>query len=284
MFIDQHRRAYGVESICKVLQVAPSGYWRYAAQRRNPALRCARAKSDDVLAPQIECIWQANMQVYGAEKVWRQLHREGIEAARCTVERLMRRAGLRGVMRGKVVKTTIGNAAAPCPLDRVNRQFKAQRPNQLWVSDFTYVSTWQGFVYVAFVIDVFARRIVGWRVSSSMRTDFVLDALEQALYARQPERDDALIHHSDRGSQYVSIRYSERLAEAGVEPSVGSKGDRLRQRVGRDHQRPVQGRADTSPCSLEDARGRRIGDAGMGDLVQSSSLTRTAWLYTAGRS
>jgi transposase InsO family protein len=207
------------------LQVAPSGYWRYAAQRRNPALRCARAKSDEALAPQIERVWQANMQVYGAEKVWRQLRRDGIEAARCTVERLMRRAGLRGVMRGKVVKTTIGNAAAPCPLDRVHRQFKAQRPNQLWVSDFTYVSTWQGFVYVAFVIDVFARRIVGWRVSSSMRTDFVLDALEQALYARQPERDDALIHHSDRGSQYVSIRYSERLAEAGVEPSVGSKGD-----------------------------------------------------------
>ena len=213
-FIDQHRQAYGVESICKILQVAPSGYWRYAAQRRNPALRCARAKSDEVLAPQIERIWQANMQVYGAEKVWRQLRREGIEAARCTVERLMRHAGLRGVMRGKVVKTTIGNAAAPCPLDRVNRQFTAQRPNQLWVSDFTYVSTWQGFVYVAFVIDVFARRIVGWRVSSSMRTEFVLDALEQALYARQPERDDVLIHHSDRGSQYVSIRYSERLAEA----------------------------------------------------------------------
>ena len=137
----------------------------------------------------------------------------------------MRRAGLRGVMRGKVVRTTIGNNAAPCPLDRVNRQLKAQRPNQLWVSDFAYISTWQSFVYVAFVIDVFARRIVGWRVSSSMRTDFVLDALEQALYARQPERDDALIHHSDRGSQYVSIRYSERLAEAGVEPSVGSKGD-----------------------------------------------------------
>jgi transposase InsO family protein len=224
-FTDQYRQAYGVESICKVLQVAPSGYWRYAAQRRNPDLRCARARSDEVLVPQIERVWQANMQVYGAEKVWRQLRREGIEAARCTVERLMRRAGLRGVMRGKIVKTTVANAAAPCPLDRVHRQFKAHRPNQLWVSDFTYVSTWQGFVYVAFVIDVFARRIVGWRVSSSMRTDFVLDALEQALYARQPERDDALIHHSDRGSQYVSIRYSERLAEAGVEPSVGSKGD-----------------------------------------------------------
>ena len=165
------------------------------------------------------------MKVYGADKVWRQLHRESHTVARCTVERLMRRMGLQGVRRGKAVRTTIADAAAPCPLDRVNRQFKAARPNQLWVSDFTYVSTWQGWLYVAFVIDVFARRIVGWRVSSSMHTDFVLDALEQALYARQPERDDALVHHSDRGSQYVSIRYTERLAEAGIEPSVGSKGD-----------------------------------------------------------
>ena len=175
--------------------------------------------------PQIERVWQTNLQVYGADKVWRQLGREGVAVARCTVERLMRRQGLRGVMRGKVVRTTIRDRNAQCPLDRVNRQFRAERPNQLWVSDFTYVSTWQGWLYVAFVIDVFARRIVGWRVSSSMRTDFVLDALEQALYARQPERDSNLIHHSDRGSQYVSIRYSERLAEAGIEPSVGSKGD-----------------------------------------------------------
>lgn len=175
--------------------------------------------------PEIERVWNANMQVYGADKVWRQLGREGHPVARCTVERLMRRRGLQGVRRGKVVRTTISDNKAPCPLDRVNRQFRAERPNQLWVSDFTYVSTWQGWLYVAFVIDVFARRIVGWRVSSSMRTDFVLDALEQALYARQPERDNSLIHHSDRGSQYVSIRYSERLAEAGVEPSVGSRGD-----------------------------------------------------------
>ncbi|WP_312164954.1 IS3 family transposase [Massilia timonae] len=223
-FIDQYRHAYGVEPICRVMQVAPSGYWRYAAQQRNPELRCARVQRDDVLSVDIERVWQANMQVYGADKVWRQLRREGTEVARCTVERLMRKAGLRGVMRGKVIRTTVADAKAPCPLDRVNRQFKAQRPNQLWVSDFTYVSTWQGFVYVAFVIDVFARRIVGWRVSSSMRTDFVLDALEQALYARQPERNE-LVHHSDRGSQYVSIKYSERLAEAGIEPSVGSKGD-----------------------------------------------------------
>jgi transposase InsO family protein len=180
------------------MQVAPSGYRRYAAQRRDPSLRPARAKRDAALVPQIERVWQANMQVYGADKVWRQLAREGRPVARCTVGRLMRRHGLRGVMRGKVVRTTISDHKAPCPLDHVRRQFRAERPNQLWVSDFTYVSTWQGWLYVAFVIDVFARRIVGWRVSSSMRTDFVLDALEQALWARQPERDSNLIHHSDR--------------------------------------------------------------------------------------
>ena len=224
-FIDEHREAHGVEPICRVLQIAPSGYRRYAAQRRDPARRSARARRDEALVPHIERVWRTNLQVYGADKVWRQLGREGHPVARCTVERLMRRHGLRGVVRGKVVRTTISDANAPRPLDRVHRQFKAQRPNQLWVSDFTYVSTWQGWLYVAFVIDVFARRIVGWRVSSTMRTDFVLDAREQALYARQPERDNTLIHHSDRGSQYVSIRYSERLAEAGIEPSVGSKGD-----------------------------------------------------------
>ena len=165
------------------------------------------------------------MRVYGADKVWKQMNRERIAVARCTVERLMKQLGLRGVMRGKRVRTTIADAAAARPLDRVNRQFRADRPNQLWVSDFTYVSTWQGWLYVAFVIDVFARRIVGWRVSSSMTTGFVLDALEQALYARRPGGDGTLIHHSDRGSQYVSIRYSERLAEAGIEPSVGRRGD-----------------------------------------------------------
>ena len=208
-----------------MLQIAPSGYWRHAARQRNPQLRSPRAQRDDTLVPHIERVWQANMRVYGADKVWKQMNREGVVIARCTVERLMKRLGLQGVRRGKVVRTTISDMKAPCPLDRVNRQFKAERPNQLWVSDFTYVSTWQGWLYVAFVIDVYARRIVGWRVSTSMHTDFVLDALEQALYARQPERDGALIHHSDRGSQYVSIRYSERLSEAGIEPSVGSKGD-----------------------------------------------------------
>ncbi len=223
--MDKHRNTYGVEPICKVLQFAPSGYRRHAACQRKPELHCARAKTDDTLIPQIQHFWRSNMQVYGADKVWHQMRREGIPVACCTVERLMKRLGLQGVRRGKVVRSTVPGKALPCPLDRVNRQFKAERPNQLWVSDFTYVSTWQGWQYVAFVIDVYARRIVGWRVSSSMRTDFVLDALEQALYARQPERDGTLIHHSDRGSQYVSILYTERLAQAGIEPSVGSRGD-----------------------------------------------------------
>ena len=223
-FIDTHREGFGVEPICKVLQVAPSAYRRAVAHRHNPALRSARVRHDEALVEHIERVWQVNLQVYGARKVWRQLQREGIDVARCTVERLMRAKGLRGAMRGKAVRTTRPDPAAPCPLDRVNRQFAAQRPNQLWVSDFTYVSPWQGFVYVAFVLAVFARHIVGWRVSRSMRTEFVLDALEQALWARQPERN-ALIHHSDRGSQYISIRYSERLAEAGIQPSVGSRGD-----------------------------------------------------------
>lgn len=208
-----------------MLQVAPSAYRRHAARRRDPDLRSARAKRDEVLMSHIQRVWHTHLRVYGADKVWRQMNREGVPVARCTVERLMRRLGLQGARRGKPVRTTVPDRSVPCPLDRVNRQFKADRPNQLWVSDFTYVSTWQGWLYVAFVIDVFARRIVGWRVSSSMATDFVLDALEQALYARQPDAEDGLIHHSDRGSQYVSIRYTERLAEAGIEPSVGSKGD-----------------------------------------------------------
>ncbi len=179
-----------------MLQIAPSGYWRHAAAQRNPALRSERSKRDDTLVPQVQRVWQANMQVYGADKVWMQMNREGIAVARCTVEKLMRRLGLRGVIRGKVVRTTVPDTKAACPLDRVNRVFRADRPNQLWVSDFTYVSTWQGWLYVAFVIDVYARRIVGWRVSTTMRTDFVLDALEQALYSRQSERDGPLTHHS----------------------------------------------------------------------------------------
>ncbi|MFS8974523.1 IS3 family transposase [Cupriavidus necator] len=224
-FVDQHRDVFGVEPICKVLRISPSGYRRHAAQLRDPSRRSARSKRDELLRPEVKRVWQANMQVYGADKVWKQLNRESITVARCTVERLMKQQSLRGVIRGKRIRTTIPDARAARPPDLVNRQFRAERPNQLWVSDFTYVSTWQGWLYVAFVIDVFARRIVGWRVSSSMTTDFVLDALEQALYDRQPGNDGSLIHHSDRGSQYVSIRYSERLAEAAIEPSVGSRGD-----------------------------------------------------------
>ncbi len=201
-FIDEHRARCGLEPICSALQVAPSAYRRHAACQRNPALLPARARRDASLLPQVERVYDQNLPVYGADKVWRQLSREGAAVARCTVERLMRLRGLRGARRGKAMRTTVPDAKAACPLDRVNRQFKAQRPDELWVADFTYVSTWQGFAYVAFVIDVFARCIVGWRVSSSMQTDFVFDALEQALYARRAEREGELVHHSDCGSLY----------------------------------------------------------------------------------
>ena len=223
-FIDAHRADYGVEPICKVLPIAPSTYYAQRARRTDPDLRPDRAWRDDALCVEIRRVFDQNKRVYGVRKVWRQLRREGYPVARCTVARLMRRLGLQGVVRGKVIKTTVSDKAMPCPRDQVNRQFRAERHNALWVSDFTYVSTWAGFVYVAFVIDVFARRIVGWKVSSAARTDFVLDALEQALHARRPT-EGGLIHHSDRGVQYVSIRYTERLAEAGIEPSVGSVGD-----------------------------------------------------------
>ena len=224
-FIDQHRDVYGVEPICKVLPIAPSTYYRHAAREADPAQRSARVQRDERLCGPIQPVWDENLQVYGADKVWRLLRREDVEVARCTVERLMRRLGLKGVRRGKPVKTTVSNPEAAGPEDRVNRQFTAECPNALWVSDFTSVSTAQGFVYVAFIIDVFARYIIGWKVSRSARTDFVLDALEQALCARQPFGRSGLIHPSDRGVQYVSIRYTERLAEAGIESSVGSVGD-----------------------------------------------------------
>lgn len=223
-FVDEHRDEFGVEPICNLLQFAPSADRRHAALQRDPSLISQRAQRDAELKPQIQRVWDPNMQVYGADKVWKQLNREGIRVPRCPIERSMGSIGLHGVIRGKVVRTTVPDANAPCPLDRVNRYFKADRPNQLWVSDFTYVSTWQGWLYVAFVIDVCARRIVGWRVSKSMHADYVLDALEQALHARQLDRE-SLVHHSVRGLQYVSIRYTERLAEAGIDPSVGSRGD-----------------------------------------------------------
>jgi len=224
-FIDDHREVHGIEPICKVLPIAPSTYHAHAAKRADPARLSARAKRDAALKPEIARVFAENFAVYGVRKVWRQLDRENVEVARCTVARLMQSMGLQGVIRGKPVRTTVSDKAAPCPLDHVHRQFRAPRPNALWVSDFTYVSTWTGFVYVAFVIDAYARRIVGWRVSRTAHTAFVLDALEQALHERRPAHRAGLVHHSDRGSQYVSIKYTERLAEAGIEPSVGSVGD-----------------------------------------------------------
>jgi putative transposase len=224
-FIDDHREGYGVEPICRVLPIAPSTYHAHEVRRRRPDTAPPRVRRDAALGVEIRRVFNENFEVYGVRKVWRQLVREGFEIARCTVARLMKAMGLQGVIRGKRVRTTISDKAAPCPLDRVNRLFKAPRPNVLWVSDFTYVATWAGFVYVAFVIDAYARRIVGWRVSRSAHAGFVLDALEQALHDRRPVSGSGLVHHSDRGVQYVSIKYTERLAEAGLEPSVGSVGD-----------------------------------------------------------
>jgi transposase InsO family protein len=222
-FIDAHRETYGVEPICAVLPTAPSTYYEQKARQADPRRQPARAQREARLRPEIQRVWQANRRVYGAKKVWKQLNRETIPVARCTVARLMRDLGLRGVVRGRRTTTTIPDALAARPRDLVERDFRATRPNQLWVADLTYVATWRGFAYVAFVIDVFSRRIVGWRATSSLRSDLALDALEQALYDR--ETDAGLVHHSDRGVQYLSIRYTERLAEAGIEPSVGSRGD-----------------------------------------------------------
>ncbi|MZR15378.1 IS3 family transposase [Maritimibacter sp. DP07] len=222
-FIEENRAEIGVEPICRELPIAPSTFYDNLAKRADPERLSDRAKRDAELRPEMQRVFEENWRVYGVRKVWRQLGREGFDVARCTVARLMKDMGLQGAIRGKLHRTTIPDKKAPCPLDRVNRQFRVPAPNQLWVSDFTYVATWQGFVYVAFVIDAFARRIVGWRVSRTAHAGFVLDALEQAVHQRQPGA--GLVHHSDRGSQYLSIRYTERLAEAGIEPSVGSVGD-----------------------------------------------------------
>jgi len=224
-FVDAYRDKHGVEPICKVLPIAPSTYHAHAARRAAPDTAPARVRRDTELCVEIRRVCDENFQVYGVRKVWRQLGREGIGVARCTVARLMRKMDLQGVIRGRQIRTTVSDKATPCPLDHVNRHFRAPRPNVLWVSDFTYVSTWTGFVYVAFVIDAYARRIVGWRVSRSAHAGFVLDALEQALHDRKPVSGGGLVHHSDRGVQYVSIKYTERLAEAGLVPSVGSVGD-----------------------------------------------------------
>ena len=222
-FIDANRDLYGVESICKQLPIAPSLYYEMKAREVDPTRVPPRLQRDRKLVAEIRRVYDENFAVYGARKVWRQLGREEIEVARCTVERLMRSLGLQGVVRGRKCRTTIADDTAERPLDRVNRQFQASHPNELWVADFTYVATWAGFVYVAFVIDVYARRIIGWRVARSMHAELVLDALEQAIWARSGAK--GVVHHSDRGSQYVSIRYSERLAEIGAQPSVGSVGD-----------------------------------------------------------
>ncbi len=224
-FIEDHRKEHGIEPICKVLPIAPSTYYDHEAKLREPERLSARAKRDEELKGEVKRVFDSNFGVYGVRKLWRQLLRDDFKVARCTVERLMRKMGLKGVIRGRTVRTTIGDKAAPCPLDHVNRQFHAPAPNRLWLSDFTYVSTWSGFVYVAFLIDAFARRIVGWRASRTAHTGFVLDALEQALHDRRPVDGAGLVHHSDRGSQYVSIKYTERLAHAGIESSVGSVGD-----------------------------------------------------------
>jgi len=222
-FIDEHKCEYGVEPICKVLPVAPSTYYKAKELEAKPEKRSMRQLRDEYLSNEITRVWGVNFEVYGARKVWRQLNREGISIARCTTERLMKSLGLHGTTRGKVVRTTIPDGRVERPMDLVDRVFKADRPNQLWVADITYVRTWTGFVYTAFVIDVFSRGIVGWKVSSSLKSDLALDALEQAIHSR--EIGEPLVHHSDRGSQYLSIKYSERLADAGIEPSVGSKGD-----------------------------------------------------------
>lgn len=222
-FIDTERETYGVEPMCAVLPIAPATYFRHQAYQVHPDRRCRRAQRDAWLRTQIQRVWDEHFAGYGPRKVWQQRRREGVAVARCTVERLMRQMGLHGAVRGRTCTTTHADDGAARPADLGKREFVATRPNQLWVADLTYVATWRGFVYVAFVIDVFARRIVGWRVSNSLRTDLALDALEQALYARPTS--DELVHHSDRGSQYLSIRYTARLAEAGVEPSVGSVGD-----------------------------------------------------------
>jgi len=224
-FIDDHRDKHGVEPICEMLPIAPATYYEHLSKRADPARQSDRARRDAELRPQIRRVFDANWQVYGVRKIWRQLRREGFDVARCTVARLMKGMGIQGVIRGKPQKTTIPDKKLPCPMDKVNRQFRVPAPNMLWVSDFTYVATWKGFVYVAFVVDAYARKIVGWRVSTSPHAGFVLDALEQAVRERRPTKGMGLVHHSDRGSQYLSIKYTERLAEAGIEPSVGSVGD-----------------------------------------------------------
>jgi putative transposase len=278
-FIEESRGSFGVEPICKALQFAPSTYYDRRAVARDPDRASARARSDAALNIKINAVWDANRKLYGARKIWHVLRRQGEDASRCTVERLMRSLGIRGVVRGKRVITTQPDTSQPCPDDKVNRMFTADRPNKLWVSDFTYVPTWSGIVYVAFVIDVFARRIVGWRASTSMKTQFVLDALDQAIWQRKTPDNKSLVHHSDRGSQYLSIKYTERLAEAEIDLSVGTVGDACDRASGRHWFKttgegpsrmrhwPVQNRGHQPDRPMEiDARSR-MGNPEMGRLV-----------------
>ncbi len=272
LFLDEHREEHGVEPICRQLPIAPSTYYEQRAREVDPSRLPKRALRDAMLREEIERVWKEHFGVYGARKVWRQLLREEIPVARCTVERLMRQMGLQGAVRGRTYKkTTIADETTQRPMDLVQRNFTADRPNRLWVADLTYVATWRGFVYVAFVSDVYSRKIVGWRVSNSLRSDLALDALEQALAAR-PDLGE-LVHHSDRGVQYLSIRYTERLAEAGI--ALGRQCRRfLRQRTGRDDLRPLQDRGHPKERAVAEPRGGRVCHARMGRLVQQQAASR----------
>ena len=289
-FIDENRDTYGVEPICAELPIAPSTYYEHKRREREPDRRSARSRRDEALRPVIRRVWESNFGVYGARKVWRRLQREGVEVARCTVERLMRLEGLVGVVRGEKKRTTIPDEDAARPADLVDRSFEAEGPDRLWLADITYVPTWSGFAYAAFVVDAFSRFIVGWRVSNSLRTDLVLDALEQALWARRPdtaEPDRRLVHHSDAGSQYLSIRYSSRLTEAGIEPSVGSVGRirrrLLRQRPGRIGNRSVQDRTHQNEGTMAGPRPGRVRHPRVRRLVQPPAAPRTQRRYTTSR-
>jgi transposase InsO family protein len=283
-FIDDHRDAYGVESICAMLPIAPSTYYLQNAREADPALRSARAQLDDQWRTEIQRVFDANHQVYGPRKVWRQLRREAHDVARCTVGRLMRAMGLRGIVSGRtwITTTEAADAGAQVP-DLVDRAFTATQPNQLWVSDFTYVATWRGFVFVAFVIEVFSRRIVGWRASASMRTDLALDALEQPIYDRCDDDTGDLVHHSDGGSQYLSIRYIERLADAGIECSVCSRGDAYDNELAESVIGFVQDGGDSSAGAVAKLGCGGICHAGVGGLVQLPQATGTDRLRAAGR-
>ena len=267
----------GSNLFCAELPIAPSTYWEHKRREREPDRSSARSRRDSELRVQIRRVWESNFGVYGARKVWRQLQRDGIGVARCTVERLMRLEGLKGVVRGETKRTTIADEDAARPADLVDRSFEAEGPDRLWLADITYVRTWSGFTYVAFVIDAYSRFVVGWRVSASLRTDLALDALEQALWARRPDTapDRRLVHHSDAGSQYLSIRYTNRLTQAGIEPSVGSVGDSYDNALARVGHRPIQDRTHPPERTMAQPRPGRVHHPRIRGLVQPPPATRT---------